>query len=144
MRSRDQVIWDFVQSWLAKAERDLRAAELLLGAPGELGDVVGFRSQQAVEKLIKAYLVRHQIEFPKTHDLAVLRKLVSRSNERLAEELAFADWLTPFGVEIRCPGEIPELGRNTAEEALAHARETRRIVLDALHEYLQRGRPESQ
>ena len=80
MRSRDQVIWDFVQSWLAKAERDLRAAELLLGAPGELGDVVGFRSQQAVEKLIKAYLVRHQIEFPKTHDLAVLRKLVSRSN----------------------------------------------------------------
>ena len=144
MRSREQVIWDFVQNWLAKAERDLCAAQVLLGCPGELAEVVGFHSQQAVEKFMKAYLVRHQIEFPRTHDLAILRKLISRSEERLAEQLAFADSLTPFGVEMRYPGEIQEVDRNTAEQALAHARQTRRLVLEALQEYLQRGRPESE
>lgn len=29
-RTREQVIWDFVQNWLRKAESDLRAAEHLL------------------------------------------------------------------------------------------------------------------
>jgi len=56
MRSREQVIWDFVQAWLAKAQRDLKAAEILLAAPGELGEMVGFHCQQAVEKFLKAYL----------------------------------------------------------------------------------------
>jgi HEPN domain-containing protein len=143
MRSREQVIWDFVQSWLAKAEGDLHAAEILLAGLGEHGEVVGFHSQQAAEKFIKAYPVRHQIEFPKKHDLALLRKLISRSDEQLAEQLAFADWLTPFGVEVRYPGEIPEVGQKTAEQALADAKRTRHLILDALQEYLERGRPGS-
>jgi len=42
MRNREQqVVWDFVQAWLAKAESDLKAAEVLFAAPGEYGDMVG-------------------------------------------------------------------------------------------------------
>jgi HEPN domain-containing protein len=141
MRNREQVIWDFVQAWLAKAERDLKAAQILLAAPGEFADLVGFHCQQAVEKFIKAYLVWHQIEFPKTHDLTFLRTLVRWRDERLAEQLAFADWLTPFGVEIRYPGELPAVDRNTAERALADAQRVRHFLLESLEEYLQRGRP---
>ena len=141
MRNREQVIWDFVQAWLAKAQRDLKAAEILLAAPGELGEMVGFHCQQAVEKFVKAYLVRHQMEFPKTHELTFLRTLVSRRDERLADQLAFADWLTPFGVEIRYPGELPTVDRKTAERALADAQRRGRLILEALEEYLQRGRP---
>jgi HEPN domain-containing protein len=29
-RTREQVVWDFVQEWMRKAESDLRAAEHLL------------------------------------------------------------------------------------------------------------------
>jgi HEPN domain-containing protein len=144
MRSRDQVIWDFVQSWLAKGERDLHAAEILLAGPGEHGEAVGFHCQQAAEKFLKAYLVRHQIEFSKTHDLGLLRRLISGRDEPLAERLAFADWLTPFGVEARYPGEIPEVDRQTAERAFVDAKQARHLVLDALDEYLGRGRPRSQ
>ncbi len=32
MRSREQVIRDFTQSWFRKAESDLQAAEILAGA----------------------------------------------------------------------------------------------------------------
>ncbi|MCZ7571486.1 MAG: hypothetical protein M5U01_23310 [Ardenticatenaceae bacterium] len=34
-RTHSQVIWDFVQGWLRKAEGDLRAVELLLAATQE-------------------------------------------------------------------------------------------------------------
>jgi len=141
MRNREQVIWDFVQAWLAKAQRDLKAAEVLFAAPGEYSDMVGFHCQQAVEKFVKAYLVRHQIEFPKTHELAFLRTLVGRRDEQLAEQLAFADWLTNFGVEIRYPGELAAVDRKTAEQALADAQRIGRLILEALEEYLKRGRP---
>jgi hypothetical protein len=67
--------------------------------------------------------------------------LVSRNDERLAKQLAFADWLTPFGVEIRYPGEFPSVDRKTAERALADAKRIRHLVLEALEEYLKRGRP---
>jgi len=143
MRSREQVIWDFVQSWLAKAEGDLHAARVLLSESGEFGEAIGFHSQRAAEKFMKAYLVRHQVEFRKTHQLALLRKLISRLDGKLAEQLAFADWLSPFGVEARCPGETPEVDHPTAQKAALHADEVRTLVLASLKEYIQRGRPNS-
>jgi len=85
--------------------------------------------------------VPHQIEFSKTHDLSHLRKLISQRDEGLAERVVFADWLTPFSVEVRYPGQIPEVDQRTAERALADAKQTRHLIVDALQEYLGRGRP---
>ena len=76
MRTPEQVKWDFVQQWVGKAHKDLRAAKVLLDGELEDFDAVGFHAQQAAEKLTKAVLVRHQIEFPKTHDIALLRRLL--------------------------------------------------------------------
>lgn len=88
MRTPEQVKWDFVQQWLGKAQQDLRAATVLLSGELEDFDPVGFHAQQAAEKFIKAVLVRHQIEFPKTHDLARLRKLLAQVDRPLADSLA--------------------------------------------------------
>jgi HEPN domain-containing protein len=133
-----------VQSWFAKAEGDLQAAEILLVAPGAHGDVVAFHCQQAAEKYMKAYLVRHQIEFSKTHDLPALRRLIRSANESLADTLAFADWLTPFGVEIRYPGLLPGVDAQTGQNALSDSKRVRHVILDALKEYLDRGRAGSE
>ena len=65
MRTPEQVKWDFVQQWLGKAQKDLRAATILLNGELEDFDPVGFHAQQAAEKFIKAVLVRHQLNFPK-------------------------------------------------------------------------------
>lgn len=143
MRSREQIIWDFVQDWLETAERDLRVANLLLGEPGEYGEIIGFHCQQSAEKFIKAWLVRNQIEFPKTHDIAFLRTLVAKRDGLLADRLAHADWLTAFGVEFRYPGPFPEVDRQAAERALADAKQVQAAVLASLQEYLSGGRPEA-
>lgn len=97
MRTPEQVQWDFVQQWLAKARQDLRVAEVLLRGDLEDFENVSFHAQQAVEKFIKALLVRHHIEFPKTHNIAHLRQLVERVDRTLAGDLAPADVLTPYG-----------------------------------------------
>lgn len=53
-RTREQVIWDFVQSWLRKAEGDLRAAERLLEIEQEDYFTVAFHTQQAAEKFLRS------------------------------------------------------------------------------------------
>jgi HEPN domain-containing protein len=49
-RTREQVVWDFVQGWLKKAAGDLHAAERLLGFPQDDYFTVAFHAQQAAEK----------------------------------------------------------------------------------------------
>ena len=54
-RTHEQVVWDFVQSWLRKAEGDLRAAERLLEVQQEDYFATAFHAQQAAEKFLKAF-----------------------------------------------------------------------------------------
>jgi hypothetical protein len=66
MRLPDEVRRDLVRQWIGKAEQDLTAAEILLMSATRLPSVIAFHAQQAVEKYLKAILVRHQVYFPKT------------------------------------------------------------------------------
>ena len=102
---------------------------------------VGFHAQQAAEKFIKAFLVRHQVEFPKTHNIAVLAQLVATVDAKLAKSLIAADALTPYGVEFRYPGDLPSVSRNEGEKALRLAEQTRDLILASLKSYIDAGRP---
>jgi len=141
MRNREQVVWDFVQQWLKKAELDLETARILLDA--EMNDyfTCAFHCQQAAEKLLKAFLVCHQVEFRKTHDLEELLTLSASVDRSLQEEASFCAWLTPFGVEFRYPGEYPSVDRRTAEKAFKESQVVRDIVMKRLEDYLSKGRP---
>lgn len=141
MRSLEQVTWDFVQQWLSKAQKDLRAASVLLAADLEDYENVGFHAQQAAEKFIKAFLVRHQIEFPKTHDIAALQGLMARVDRRTAQLLVPAEVLTPYGVTFRYPGASPVVSREEGARALGLAEQVRDVVVEALKPYLEAGRP---
>jgi HEPN domain-containing protein len=141
MRTPEQVKWDFVQQWLDRAHKDLAAGEVLLKEAFEDYENVGFHAQQSAEKFIKAFLVSRQIEFPKTHDIALLRRLVARVDPELAEKLATADALTPYGVEFRYPGDLPSVSRNEGEKALRLAEQTRDLLVGSLKSYLNAGRP---
>ncbi|HDH97173.1 MAG TPA: HEPN domain-containing protein [Proteobacteria bacterium] len=136
MRSREQVIRDFVQQWIGKAELDIETAKILLDAAMEDYYPCAFHCQQAAEKFLKAYLVRHQIEFRKTHDLGELLRLVGSVDTVLASALASCEWLTPYGVEFRYPGECPEVDRRTAEKAFREAEAVKRRIMEKLEDYL--------
>lgn len=92
MRTPEQVQWDFVQEWLKKAGDDLRAARLLVEQEFEDYEATAFHAQQAAEKYVKAWLVRHQVEHPKTHNMKTLRDIVRTRDVELAENLVRAEF----------------------------------------------------
>lgn len=89
---------------------------------------------------MKAFLVRHQIAFPKTHDIDRLLGLAERAVPSLREELRSVLMLTPFGVEFRYPGEeIADF--ETAQQAVMEAKRVKAVILERLKDYLRQGRP---
>ena len=66
-------------------------------------------------------MARCQVEFPKTHSMRELLDLVARVDVQLADELEAAVVLTPYGVVVRYPDDIPEPLEDEAREAIAMA-----------------------
>lgn len=128
----EEVIRKIAGEWKYKADQDLRSAEALLIQDPPLLYPSCFHSQQAAEKYLKAYLTWRQVEFPKTHSIREILSLVKTANEELAANLLPATALTPYGVEVRYPGDIPEPTQRETEEALALARKVRDSVLNVL------------
>jgi len=141
MRSHEQVIWDFVDQWLKKAESDLKSARILLDADVDDYFPSAFHSQQAVEKFLKAYLVRHQIEFRKTHDLDELFIITDLVDPPLRNEIGSCVWLSPYGVEFRYPGEHPLIDKSTAERAYEESKLVKEVVMRRIGDYISKGRP---
>ena len=119
----------------------MRAARFLLEKDFEDYEASAFHAQQCAEKAIKAYLVRHQVEFPKTHDIRRLRKLVASIDRSFAEALREADRLTPYAVEFRYPGNLEPVYQDTALDAISVAQKVNDMVRAELAEYLKKGRP---
>jgi HEPN domain-containing protein len=63
----DEVKRDWVRSWLAKAQSDLRSARARAALPEHATDTAVYHCQQAAEKAIKGYLAfRESRERPAT------------------------------------------------------------------------------
>ncbi len=136
MKPPEAALRELVLQWLEKATADLDAAEQLRSQGGRFREIIAFHCQQAAEKYLKALLVRHQIEFPKTHDIAKLLDRLATVDPSVAESLRDADVLTPFGVEVRYPSEAPEVLAGGETLAIDVARQVRDAVMSSLRPYL--------
>jgi HEPN domain-containing protein len=132
MPPEEAVRTELVRQWLVRADEDLAACRILSGQASLVRTAVGFHAQQAVEKLLKAMLTWHQIEFPKTHDLTALLDLVASFDGDLAASLADLDELTHYAVATRYPGDYADLTPEATERALSLAERARAAVLGAL------------
>ena len=74
------------------------------------------------------------MEFPRTHSIREILNLVKTVDEDLANDLLLASALTPYGVEVRYPGDIPEPTQQETEEALSLAKKVQEAVLSRLKE----------
>lgn len=134
MKRPEEVKLEFTREWVRKAEGDFNAATHLFDGGENYLFQTAFHAQQSAEKYLKAFLVWHQIEFPKTHDIAKLIALAAEVVSDLTEILAEANTLTPFGVDYRYPGDYPELTAGDAEAALVLATLVRDQIRDRLSE----------
>jgi len=95
-----------VLEWISKAEQDYETAETMARKrKNPVPDIVGFHSQQCIEKYLKAYLVSVKIDFPKTHDLIDLLEIALAKDPLIDAYRADLRILNPFSVQFRYPGE---------------------------------------
>ena len=132
MKPPDEVVRDHIRQWIAKADVDYRTAEWLLEAPEPIRESIAFHCQQAAEKYIKALLVSLRVEFPKTHDLDELLDLLATVRPLVAADLEGIRFLNPFGVQIRYPGDFPELLPGHERTVFDLATRTRKTILPLL------------
>jgi HEPN domain-containing protein len=132
MRSPEGVKRGFVVQWIRSADGDLAAAKFLLSGGAEFARGAVFHAQQAVEKFLKAVLVWHQVEFPKTHDIGRLTDLLKTVDSGLADRVREASALTPYAIEARYPSDLSEPTLAEAREALSIATRVRDAVLRQL------------
>jgi HEPN domain-containing protein len=117
-----------VKTWLEKAGQDLNAAGWLLKSPQALYGAVGFHSQQAGEKALKAYLTWQEEPFEKTHSLVALVGMCLRFDNEFETLRTAASTLTPFAVSTRYPGDIPDITFQEAQEAFSLASQILELV----------------
>lgn len=106
-----------VQEWVAKAENDLRNAEVLLKEGGTV-DAVCFHSQQAVEKYLKAFLAHHKLPVKKIHSLVALAKQGAQKEPRLLDFMGKYKILEAFYIESRYPPDSRVYTQDEGKEAL--------------------------
>ena len=109
MQPLDPDAASLLREWIEKADADLEVARRMAAEAADnlrIRKIVGFHYQQAAEKYLKALLTRCQIEFPKTHDIKMLLQL---AGDPPADFLRGAQWLSPFGVAIRYPGDSADM-----------------------------------
>ena len=132
MKPPEVVKTEFTREWVQKAESDFRTAGHLFQGGPDFVEGTAFHSQQAAEKYLKAFLVWHQIEFQKTHDIGLLLSLAEKVDDKIPEILRDAVMLTPYGVDYCYPGDYPEVTRSDAERAFRLADRVRAEVRDRL------------
>jgi HEPN domain-containing protein len=108
------------EDWLRRAKGNLARAKQTKPKDAFWEDLC-FDAQQAAEKAIKAILVFHRIEFPKTHDLRGLLTLLDSGGNPIPEEIRKADDLTDYAVETRCPGLSEPVAVSEYRDAVALA-----------------------
>ena len=121
-----------VNEWLGKANADMALAEHLLSDETAFLNAITFHCQQAAEKYLKALLTWWDVEVPKTHELAKLIKLIETNDAKLAGSLLDVIVLTPYGVELRYPGDRPNATRAEAKDSVELAGKVRAAVLPLL------------
>ncbi len=121
---REDARLEDARAWLARAELDLRAADLELGAPqaGLWGDVA-FHAQQAAEKALKAFLAWHDEPFRKTHSIEELGRACTAVEPGLRDLVDAAVPLTEYAWKFRYPGDVGDPTHEEVERAVGVARE---------------------
>jgi HEPN domain-containing protein len=114
------------REWLTIAASDLRAALHLRQAEPPLIDHSLYHRQQCTEKVLKAFLLWHEVAFRKTHNLEELGLQCTVIDPALASLIDDVVGLTSYGWMYRYPSltefqptlEDADIAYRTASEAM--------------------------
>ena len=120
-----------IKRWLQKAHRDLAAAKQLLSTEPPPTDIAAFHAQQAVEKLLKAFLMSREIQFEKVHDVGLLLEQCAGCEREFAGLTKDVIPLSAYAVAFRYPGPADPT-KEEAESACVVAQRVWDFVIERL------------
>ena len=109
---------------LRKAAADESLLDRVLSEETVDDEIIGFHCQQAVEKLLKAWLSSLGVNYPKTHNLQTLIELLEQQGKILPQELSEIDRLTPYATIFRYedPPQQESFDRKNARKLIREVR----------------------
>lgn len=99
---------EFARGLLRRARDDAYVVEQLARDSAAPDWIIGFHAQQAVERALKAVLAAAGVQFPRTHNIAMLLALLEQAAIQSPENCAGLERLTPFGVAARYEGALDQ------------------------------------
>jgi HEPN domain-containing protein len=125
--------------WLAYARSDLALAREGRHDADVFLEALCYHCQQAVEKSLKAVLIAHSLDFPRTHNVGTLADLLPDAVALPATVSGdLLRGLSAYAVLSRYPGDLEDVSESDYEEALEIASR----VLDWAGRQVGSGRPE--
>jgi len=106
---------EYVQEWINKADKDIKTVEIMKEFE-DLTEIICFHCQQAVEKYLKALLIKNDYEIIKTNNIDYLLNKCLQVNEEFEKYLGTA--LSEYAVDTRYPDVRYIPTREETEEAI--------------------------
>ena len=120
-----------LRQWFSIADEDLRSAEYLTTMRYPTPDnIICFPCQQAAEKYLKGFLIKNNIEPPKTHDLMKLVDMCETHSTTFSALKKQCVFLNKFSATPRYPHEV-QISADDAKIALRYANEVKDFILQA-------------
>ncbi len=94
------------RDWIDKSERDIKSAKIL--KEHDCGnDVVAFHCQQAIEKILKAYLIIKGDGVVSGHSLLYLCKVAQGHEGNFKKYIKDCGFVNQYYIETRYPADSP-------------------------------------
>lgn len=123
---------DIIKRWVEKADHDLGTAIIVNRHIPDYKDTIAFHCQQAVEKLLKSYMIKLGIPLKRTHDLVFLLERIDKVDKIEHEWFEKVFELQDYAIEIRYPDQVFELSETDISSAISIAKEFRYFILNKL------------
>lgn len=116
---------EYIQEWINKAQKDIKTVEIMKEYE-DMAEIICFHCQQAVEKYLKALLIKNDEEITKTHNIDYLLNKCIKYNNEFAEFLGTP--LSEYAVDTRYPDIRYIPSKEEMEEAIKYMNDIISIV----------------
>jgi HEPN domain-containing protein len=102
------------ESWIGRAKSSLEISKIAVNVNVYYEDLC-YQSQQAVEKVLKGFLIYYGVEPEFTHNIGILLNEIEKFTE-IPENIKEATKLTKYAVITRYHGEYDDITKENYEE----------------------------
>ncbi len=107
------------RDWYGKSAADLKSARILFDNDADYG-IVAFHCQQAIEKILKSYILKKESVVAEGHSLIFLCKKAAAYDPKFKGFMKDCAYINQFYIETRYPADIPmDMTRDEARECIS-------------------------